>query len=185
MMRLPWLIALLFLSLFVSVLLSSFEMVIAVLPAIVFFQSMILGMAGNGGTQSLAVTIRTISDDKDDKVLRKTILKEGRVGFVNGLALGALSFVVILLFLVLTKQEIIQFAGYNFNDAIKASGIVGISLVVAMTFASLVGSIIPIMLSKLKIDPAVASGPFITTINDILAIVIYYGLAYLLFINIF
>lgn len=185
MMRLPWLIALLFLSLFVSVLLSSFEMVIAVLPAIVFFQSMILGMAGNGGTQSLAVTIRTISDDKDDKVLRKTILKEGRVGFVNGLALGSLSFVVILLFLVLTKQEIIQFAGYNFNDAIKASGIVGISLVVAMTFASLVGSIIPIMLSKLKIDPAVASGPFITTINDILAIVIYYGLAYLLFINIF
>lgn len=185
MMRLPWLIALLFLSLMVSVLLSSFEAVIAVLPAIVFFQSMILGMAGNGGTQSLAVTIRTISDDKEDKTLVRAILKEGRVGFVNGLVLGGLSFVVILIFLVLKQQEIIQNNGYDFMDAVKAAGIVGSSLLVAMTFASLVGSIVPIALSKLKIDPAVASGPFITTINDILAIVIYYGLAYLLFINIF
>ena len=184
-MRLPWLIALLFLSLLVSVLLSSFEAVIAILPAIVFFQSMILGMAGNGGTQSLAVTIRTISDDKDNKTLIKAILKEGRVGFINGLVLGVLSFGVILVFLVIKQQEIVQYAGYNFIDAVKASAIAGTSLVVAMTFASLVGSMVPIVLSKLKIDPAVASGPFITTINDILAIVIYYGLAYLLFINIF
>ena len=184
-MRLPWLIALLFLSLLVSVLLSSFEAVIAILPAIVFFQSMILGMAGNGGTQSLAVTIRTISDDDDDKVLIKTILKEIRVGFINGLALGALSFVVILLFLMVKQQEIIQNSGYNINDALKAAMIVGSSLVVAMTFASFVGSVVPILLSKMKIDPAVASGPFITTINDILAIVIYYGLAYILFINVF
>lgn len=184
-MRLPWLIALLFLSLLVSVLLSSFEAVISVLPAIVFFQSMILGMAGNGGTQSLAVTIRTISDDNDNKTLIKAILKEARVGFVNGLALGALSFVVILGFLVLKQQEIIQNAGYNFNDALKAASIVGSSLIVAMTFASLVGSVVPILLSKMKIDPAVASGPFITTINDILAIVIYYGLAFILFISIF
>ena len=185
LMRLPWLIALLFLSLLVSVLLSSFEAVIAILPAIVFFQSMILGMAGNGGTQSLAVTIRTISDDDDDKVLIKTILKEIRVGFINGLALGALSFVVILLFLMVKQQEIIQNNGYNINDALKAAMIVGSSLVVAMTFASFVGSVVPILLSKMKIDPAVASGPFITTINDILAIVIYYGLAYILFINVF
>jgi magnesium transporter len=184
-MRLPWLIALLFLSLLVSVLLSSFESVISVLPAIVFFQSMILGMAGNGGTQSLAVTIRTISDDNDDKTLIKAILKEIRVGFINGLALGALSFVVILAFLVLKQQEIIQNAGYNFDDALKAAMIVGSSLIVAMTFASLVGSVVPILLSKLKIDPAVASGPFITTINDILAILIYYGLAFVLFISVF
>lgn len=184
-MRLPWLIALLFLSLLVSVLLSSFESVISVLPAIVFFQSMILGMAGNGGTQSLAVTIRTISDDNNDKTLIKAILKEIRVGFINGLALGALSFVVILAFLVLKQQEIIQNAGYNFDDALKAAMIVGSSLIVAMTFASLVGSVVPILLSKLKIDPAVASGPFITTINDILAILIYYGLAFVLFISVF
>ena len=184
-MRLPWLIALLFLSLLVSVLLSSFESVISVLPAIVFFQSMILGMAGNGGTQSLAVTIRTISDDNDDKTLIKAILKEIRVGFINGLALGILSFVVILAFLVLKQQEIIQNAGYNFDDALKAAMIVGSSLIVAMTFASLVGSVVPILLSKLKIDPAVASGPFITTINDILAIIIYYGLAFVLFISVF
>lgn len=185
MLRLPWLIALLFLSLLVSVLLSSFEAVIAILPAIVFFQSMILGMAGNGGTQSLAVTIRNISDDDDNKVLIKTIMKEIRVGFINGLVLGVLSFGVILVFLVIKQQEIIQDSGYSIYNAIKAASIVGSSLVVAMTFASFVGSVVPIVLSKIKIDPAVASGPFITTINDILAIVIYYGLAYLLFINVF
>ena len=185
MLRLPWLIALLFLSLLVSVLLSSFEAVIAILPAIVFFQSMILGMAGNGGTQSLAVTIRNISDDDDNKVLIKTIMKEIRVGFINGLVLGVLSFGVILAFLVVKQQEIIQDSGYSLYNAIKAASIVGSSLVVAMTFASFVGSVVPIVLSKIKIDPAVASGPFITTINDILAIVIYYGLAYLLFINVF
>ena len=185
MLRLPWLIALLFLSLLVSVLLSSFEAVIAILPAIVFFQSMILGMAGNGGTQSLAVTIRNISDDDDNKVLIKTIMKEIRVGFINGLVLGVLSFGVILAFLVIKQQEIIQDSGYSIYNAIKAASIVGSSLVVAMTFASFVGSVVPIVLSKIKIDPAVASGPFITTINDILAIVIYYGLAYLLFINVF
>ena len=87
--------------------------------------------------------------------------------------------------LMVKQQEIIQNSGYNINDALKAAMIVGSSLVVAMTFASFVGSVVPILLSKMKIDPAVASGPFITTINDILAIVIYYGLAYILFINVF
>ena len=56
---------------------------------------------------------------------------------------------------------------------------------IAMTASSLTGTFIPIMLTKMKIDPAVASGPFITTINDILAIAIYYGLAYFLFISVF
>ena len=71
------------------------------------------------------------------------------------------------------------------KDALMASSIVGISLLTAMTFASLVGSAVPLILSKIKVDPAVASGPFITTINDILAIIIYYGLAFILFSNVF
>ena len=67
-------------------------------------------------------------------------------------------------------------------DAVKTSGIVAISLLVAMTLSSCVGTLIPIIFLKLKVDPAVASGPFITTISDVTALLIYYGLAYLLFL---
>lgn len=181
--RLPWLIALMFLGLLVSVLLSSFEAVIAVLPAVVFFQSMVLDMAGNVGTQSLAVTIRAISDeDKSRRVFAKTILKELRIGFLNGLILGVCACVVVFAFLCIKKQSIVDGDPFMVSECLKAAGIVGISLLTAMTVSSVVGSFIPILLTKLKFDPAVASGPFITTINDILAIVIYYGLAWLLFL---
>ena len=181
----PWLIGLLVLSLLVSLLLSSFEGVIAVLPAIVFFQSLVLGMAGNVGTQSLAVTIRTINDEAIKNKYSKTIFKEIRIGFLNGLILGLISFALVFIFLYLRKQTIVEGTDYNILDTIKASLIVGISLMIAMTASSLTGTFIPIILTKMKIDPAVASGPFITTINDILAIAIYYGLAYFLFISVF
>lgn len=183
--RLPWLIGLLVLSLLVSLLLSSFESIIAVLPAIVFFQSLVLGMAGNVGTQSLAVTIRTINDEEEKHKYLKTIFKEIRIGFMNGLILGLLSFALVFVFLYIRKQVIVEGDIFNIMDTVKASLIVSISLTLAMTASSFTGTFIPIMLTKMKIDPAVASGPFITTINDILAIAIYYGLAYLLFISIF
>ncbi len=180
--RLPWLIVLLFLGLLVSSLLSGFETVVAALPVIVFFQSLILDMAGNTGTQSLAVTIRMISDEKTKtKDLFKLCLKEFRIGFLNGLVLSILAFVFVFCFLFLTKQAVSS-STYNHLEALKASGIVSLSLLTAMSICSLIGSIIPILFMKIKIDPAVASGPFITTLNDIFAIVIYYGLAYLLFL---
>ena len=156
------------------------------MPALVFFQSLVLGMAGNAGTQSLAVTIRTISDDEERKnVFLKTIFKETRIGFLNGVLLGLISFALVFVFLLIKKQSVVEGVDFNFNDSIKASAIVCSSLLIAMTVSSFVGTFIPILLTKIKIDPAVASGPFITTINDILAIAIYYGLSYLLFQSIF
>lgn len=180
--RLPWLIALLFLGLIVSSLISGFEAVVAALPVIVFFQSLILDMAGNTGTQSLAVTIRMLSiEEVKTKELVKLCLKEIRVGFINGLILSLLAFLFVFCFLFLTKQAV-SLEEYSHIEALKASGIVSLSLWVSMTLCSLIGSIIPIFFLKIKIDPAVASGPFITTLNDILAIAVYYGLAYLLFL---
>ena len=181
--RIPWLCALLVLGLIISLVMRVFESAIVAVPAIVFFQSMILGMGGNVGTQSLAVTIRNINDDSTKP--SKTIFKEMRIGFCNGLVLGVLSFVFVFVFLLIRQQEIVQGLGFHMNDAVFASLIVGVSLLTAMTFASLVGSAVPIILNKLKVDPAVASGPFITTINDILAIVIYYGIAFVLFASVF
>ncbi len=180
--RLPWLVVLLFLGLLVSSLISGFEAVVAALPIIVFFQSLILDMAGNTGTQSLAVTIRLLSSDEiSKKDLWKTVFKEIRIGFVNGLILGVLAFGFVFGFLFITKQSIVS-PTYQHLEAIKAAGIVAISLLTAMTICSFIGSIVPILFMKIKIDPAVASGPFITTINDVIAVVLYYGLAYLLFL---
>ena len=66
-------------------------------------------------------------------------------------------------------------------DIYKIAGVVSISLLLSMLISGLIGTIIPIILQKLKIDPAVASGPFITSINDVTAIVIYYGIALIVF----
>ena len=182
--RIPWLIVLLFLGLLVSSVIGVFEAVIATIPVIVFFQSMILDMAGNVGTQSLAVTIRNLWDnpsEEEKKRHRKSVFKELKIGFINGILIGAVSFVVVLAYLAITQQEIITGNGYLFTDTLLVGGIIGVSMLVALTLSSVVGTVFPILLSKMRIDPAVASGPFITTINDIVSVIVYYGLTFLLF----
>lgn len=169
--RLPWLAFLLVIGLFVSLLTSSFEEVILNLTTVVFFQSLILGMAGNTGTQSLAVTISKLNDD--EKKIGKVIKRELFTGFLNGLIIGTLAFGLVLIFLLLRQTGI--------SDCLKTGLSVSISLVISMSIAAFLGAFVPYVLSKLKVDPAVASGPFITTVNDIVAIIIYYSLASLLF----
>ena len=179
--RLPWLIILLILGLVQAFCMTNFERIVAALPVIVFFQTLILGMAGNTGTQSLAVTIRLLSDDiKGRKQLFKTIFKELRIGFLNGLFLALISFAIVFVFMLLTKQSVGS-ETFNYVDTIKTCSIISLSLLVAMSVSAFMGTFIPILFSKIKIDPAVASGPFITTINDVTALLIYYGLAALLF----
>ncbi len=180
--RLPWLIILMFLGLVVSSVTGRFEKVIAALPAIVAFQSMVLDMAGNVGTQSLAVTIRYISDDNEKKSARKIVWHEIKIGILNGLILGIISVLFIALYLGVTKTNVYADTAFSWRECFRAGGIVGIALFSAMTVSAFTGSYLPILLSKMHIDPAVASGPFITTINDLIAIVIYYGLAWLLFL---
>ena len=99
----------------------------------------------------------------------------------NGLILASLSFGVVLLYLYLANKGIRHDTTFEIIDALKGAGIVALALFTAMTLSSFIGTIIPIIFLKLKVDPAVASGPFITTINDVTAMLIYYGLAALLF----
>ena len=171
--RLPWLGILLVLGFFVSATVGLFESVVAQLPVIMSFQSLILGMAGNVGTQSLAVAIRVLMDQQvGSRQLLGLVWKETRVGVLNGLLLGLLSFVTIGLFLILQGSTAV------FSFAV--SGCLGIAMVLAMLASSLSGTIIPILFKKLGVDPAVASGPLITTINDLVAVISYYGLTWLL-----
>lgn len=175
--RLPWLIALFGLGLIVSTVVGLFDTVVSNLTLIVSFQSLILGMAGNVGTQSLAVTIRSLSDESlSGKQKFHLVFKESRVGLCNGLILGSMSFVLIGAYLFLVK-------GLSPSLAFAVSLCTGTALAVAMLLSSISGTSIPMIFKKLKIDPAVASGPFITTINDLVAVVTYYGLAWLLLIK--
>ena len=177
--RLPWLVALLFLGMLVSSVVGAFESVVAVLPIVICFQSMVLDMAGNVGTQSLAVTIRVLVDENLTTSKKLHLLfKEMRVGLVNGalLAVMALGFLGVYIHF---------FKAYAWGQAFLLSGCVGISLIVAMVISSLVGTVIPMLFHKIHIDPAVASGPLITTINDLVAVVVYYGLAMIVLIEMF
>lgn len=177
--RLPWLVILLFLGMAVSSVVGMFETVVAILPIVICFQSLVLDMAGNVGTQSLAVTIRVLMDEKlTGKEKLMLLIKEVKVGLLNGMILGIMA----LFFL---GNYIHIFKGYTFGNAFLISGCVGISLLVAMVISSMVGTVIPMFFSKIKIDPAVASGPLITTVNDLVAVVTYYGLALVFLINIF
>ncbi len=176
--RFPWLIILLALGIGVSSVVGMFETVVAEIAVIVCFQSLILGMAGNAGTQSLAVTIRVLMDESLGAMEKvRLMLKEARIGLCNGLLLGLVSFLFIGLYVWQIKQ-------YEPVFSFAVSGCVGVSLLVAMLISSFVGTAVPMLLQKLKIDPAVASGPLITTINDLVAVVSYYGLAWLLLLRV-
>lgn len=171
--RLPWLIALLFLGLGVSAVVGMFEGVVSELPVIVSFQSLILGMAGNVGTQSLAVTVRTLGADRKYKFGEQLLLiaKEMRIAFVNGLALGAISFFTVWGYLAL-------FSSVSSTFALAAAGCVGGAMCFSMTISGMTGALIPIGLYRLGFDPAVASGPLITTVNDLVAVLSFYGLSF-------
>jgi magnesium transporter len=173
--RLPWLLVLMILSFFTSTIIAQFESTLAIVPTIALFMPMILGMAGNTGTQSLAVTVRGLnSDEFDDRAdIRKHLLREVGTGLLNGLIIGAILFFVTYGFLLLNGSA----------EAFKITQVVSLSIVVSLTVSTLSGALIPIIINSFKIDPAVASGPFVTMIVDILALSVYFSLATILIIN--
>lgn len=176
--RLPWLLILLALGMLVSSVVGIFEQVVSQLTLIMCFQSLILDMAGNVGTQSLAVTIRVLMDEALTPRQKFGLVgKEIRIGFCNGLLLGLISFLCIGLYICAFKGK-----GLLFSFAV--SGCIGVSLLLAMVVSSAIGTLIPLFFKKIHVDPAVASGPLITTVNDLVAVVSYYGLSWILLIQV-
>ena len=160
--RLPWLIILTFLGMITATILGGFEDTLSQVALLAAFIPIISGMSGNSGTQSLAVSVRNISNgDIKEKSKLKIALKEAGSGLITGFVCAVILFLIIV---IIYRQPFLAL-------------IVGASLTIAMTVGTLVGSMIPILMSKIHIDPAVASGPFITTINDIVSMLIYFGLA--------
>jgi magnesium transporter len=160
--RLPWLILLLFIGLISGRIISSFEDTLQQVVAIAFFMPMIAGMTGNTGTQSLAVVVRgLISHDIDRGVIIRLIARELGVGITIGV----------------TCAILISIIAYIWQGSFILGAVVGSSLFFTLIIGTLAGTIIPLILFRLNIDPAVASGPLITTINDIFSLLTYFGIA--------
>lgn len=163
--RLPWLLGLLALSLVIALVTSQFKAVIQTTIALVFFQPLILGVGGNVASQTLAITL--IALNKEDSDLKKTGRKEVISGLLVGLGLGIIAFGITYVFGMLTK----------YSAPLLLALVVSLSIVVTVMIGFLFGFLVPLILSKLKIDPAIASGPFITTSVDIISLVVYFSLA--------
>jgi magnesium transporter len=160
--RLPWLILLLFIGLVSGKIISGYEETLQKVVALAFFMPMIAGMTGNTGTQSLAVVVRgLVSNDIDKKVITKLILRELFVGLIIGFICGIL----------------ISIIAFVWQGNAILGIVVGSSLLLTLIIGTLAGTVIPILLYRFNVDPAVASGPLITTLNDIFSLITYFGIA--------
>ena len=156
--------------------LSIFEPTIAQVIALALFQPLILGMAGNIGTQALAVTILGFHLEEFDnkKMPKKHIIKEILVGFMNSLIIAVASFFFVTIFLTILPT--------GTQQAVDIAMVVFIAIFCSMFFASIMGALVPIFFHRIGVDPGSASGPIMTTINDIFALVIYFGVATIAFL---
>lgn len=160
--RLPWLIFLLLIGLVSANIINYFEHTLETVVALSFFMVIITGMTGNTGTQSLAVVVRGLaSQDIRSGTIRRLIMRELFVGIIIGFVSG-------ILIVLIT---------YLWQGNIYLGLVVGAALFISLIIGNLAGTITPLILYYLKVDPAVASGPLITTLNDIFSLTVYFGLA--------
>ncbi|MEE1131928.1 MAG: magnesium transporter [Caryophanon sp.] len=161
--RLPWLVMLLFLGMLTASLMAQFEDTLDAVAILAIFIPLISGTSGNSGTQALAVAIRGLAtkDASNDESKMRLLLRELSTGAIMGL----------LCALVVTGIV------YFWKGELIIGMLVGVAMCCSIIVATLAGSLIPLMMDRIGVDPAVASGPFITTLNDITSILIYLGLA--------
>ncbi len=160
--RLPWLVMLLFIGMLSATIMGQFEGTISDYVALAYFMPLIAGMTGNTGTQSLALVIRGLSQGE---INRKVITTLIRREFIVGLIIGTVCSIFIAGLALVWK-----------GDPVLAL-IVGSSLWCTLIIGTMAGTVIPLILNYFKVDPAIASGPLITTINDIFSLTIYFSIA--------
>lgn len=164
--RLPWLMIGLLGGILGSRIIGAYENELQIHPEMAFFIPLIAAMGGNAGVQSSAIIVQSLANQSLSSFnLVPRLLKEFFVAVISGLACAS----------VLLTYSLI------FTDSFSLSMTVGISLITVIIFASVLGTFIPLTLHKFKIDPALATGPFITTSNDILGLFIYFSIGRMLY----
>ncbi|MFT7344481.1 MAG: magnesium transporter [Lentimonas sp.] len=163
--RLPWLFIGMLGGILGAQVISNFEGGIEAVPALAFFIPLITAMGGNVGVQSSAIVVQSIAKGQDQfGTIAKRIRKETLVGLLNGLLLSLLIYGI----------------GFVFGSALLGL-VVSLSLFTVILFAAIFGTLIPLILDKYNIDPALATGPFVTTLNDVLGLFIYFSIGMLLY----
>lgn len=163
--RLPWLIIAMVGGTIGAKVISSFEGGISKIPALAFFIPLITAMGGNVGVQSSAIVVQSIA--KGDHGLKRIfprLVREAGVGLMNGIILSGLIFGIASVF-----------------SGIQLATVVSLSLLTVIVFAATFGTLFPMLLHRYRIDPALAIGPFVTTLNDIIGLFIYFSIGMLLF----
>lgn len=162
--RLPWLLIGLFGGILGAQVISTFEGSISKIPALAFFIPLITAMGGNVGVQSSAIVVQSLAKGNQFASLFTKVSKEASLGLLNGLICSSIIFGIAVLF-----------------EDITLAIVVSISLFVVIIFAAMMGTLIPLLLDRYKIDPALATGPFITTLNDVLGLFIYFTVGMFLY----
>ena len=159
--RLPWLILGLFGGLGSVYIMKGFDEAIANYPILFFFTPLIAAMAGNVGVQSSAIIVQGLANDNVKGSLVNRLVKEVGLALINGTALSAL----VMLFGFIVGQDLL------------VSIAIAVSMLSVIIVAALIGTFVPIILDRRGIDPAIATGPFITTSNDIFGIFLFFYLS--------
>lgn len=160
--RLPWLLIGMCGGLGAGVIISSFSGAMKMFPELLIFVPLIQATAGNVGVQSSAIVVQGLANDTIKGEILKRLFKEFLLGLVNGIAIASIVLLV---------------SHFYFETAYVESITIGVALISVIIMAALIGTFIPILLDKKGIDPAIATGPFITTSNDIFGILIYFLIA--------
>ena len=170
--RIPWLMLLMISATFTGAIISSYESRLTLFPALIAFMPMLMNTAGNAGSQSSVTVIRSLSlGDIEFKNIFRVIWKEMCVGILCSIALSVVNF---------AKMWFIDYKLLNNFDSGKQMLeilIVCAALLLAVIIAKIIGGILPIIAKKLGFDPAVMASPFITTIVDAIALMIYFNFA--------
>jgi magnesium transporter len=163
--RLPWLLIGMLGGILGAQVISGFEIGITQVPALAFFIPLITAMGGNVGVQSSAIVVQSLAKGNNQfGTIFSKLSKEALVGLVNGL------FLALIIYGIATFFE---------NSTLGL--VVSISLFTVIIFAAIFGTLIPLILDKYNIDPALATGPFVTTLNDVLGLFIYFTVGMLLY----
>ena len=173
--RIPWLLLLMISATFTGAIISSYEAKLTLFPALIAFMPMLMNTAGNAGSQSSVTVIRGLSlGDIEFKNIFKVIWKEIRVGFLCSIALSIVNF---------AKMWFIDYKWLNNFDSghqILEIVIVCAALLLTVIIAKIIGGVLPILAKKIGFDPAVMASPFITTLVDAIALMIYFNFATML-----
>lgn len=163
--RFPWLFVNLVTSILASMVIAQFEVALAQIVALAVLMPIVASMGGNAGTQSLTVAVRAIATkDLTRSNLMRVVTREAGVGLINGVIFAVVMGIV----------------GVVWFGSPMLGAVIGTAMVINLLVAGLAGTMVPVILDRLRVDPALASGAFVTTVTDIVGFCSFLGLAALL-----